>query len=125
MHLLYASAHVSLARDAAQRASELARCGDELRERLVMRARLRDALRQLRLPESVLLENALSSLLEQPRHELPQLQQQHPMALDGMSRQAMDQRVSRGRRALTQGPSAWPRRRAPALYDLLAPATDD
>jgi hypothetical protein len=124
MHLLFASAHVSLARDAAERADGLARCGDDTRERLEMRARLREALRELRLPESVLLTNALSTLLEQPRRELTDLQSDHALALSGMSRQAMDQRVSRGRRALTQGPSAWPRRRGAALYDLLRPATD-
>ena len=124
MQLLFASAHVSLAREAAERAEGLSRCGDDVRERVQMRARLRDALRQLRLPESVLLTNALSSLLDTPREELPDLQTRHGLALAGMSRQAMDQRVSRGRRALTQGPGAWPRRKRPALYDLMSPATD-
>lgn len=124
MQLLYASAHVSLARQAAERAEGLSLCGDDVRERVQMRARLRDALRQLRLPESVLLTNALSSLLDTPRQELPDLQSRHELALSGMSRQAMDQRVSRGRRALTQGPASWPRRKQPALYDLISPAID-
>lgn len=121
--LLVAAAHVSVAREAAERADELRRSGDDLREELQMRARLRAALRQLRLPESVLLTNALSTLLGQPRLELPELQRNHPVALEGMSRQAMDQRVSRGRRALSRAPDSWPRRRNPALFDMLRPST--
>ncbi|MCA9651643.1 MAG: hypothetical protein H6712_34220 [Myxococcales bacterium] len=121
--LLVAAGHVSVAREAAERAAELRRSSDDLREELQMRARLRAALRELRLPESVLLTNALSSLLGEPRLELPDLQRNHPMALEGMSRQAMDQRVSRGRRALGRAPDAWPRRRSPALFDMLRPAT--
>jgi hypothetical protein len=119
--LMYAAAQVSVAREAAERAEELRRTGDDVRERLLMRARLRAALRELRLPESVLLGNALSALLDEPRLELPELQEARPVALEGMSRQAMDQRVSRGRRALAQPREGWPRRRAAALFDLLRP----
>lgn len=117
--LLSAAATVSLARDAGERAGALRKSGEDLREELSMRARLRAALRELRLPESILLANALAALLGESRQELPDLQADHPLALEGMSRQAMDQRVSRGRRALTKGDDAWPRRRSPALYDLL------
>jgi hypothetical protein len=117
--LLSAAATVSLAKDAGERAGALRRSGEDLREELSMRARLRAALRELRLPESILLANALATLLGEARQELPDLQAEHPLALEGMSRQAMDQRVSRGRRALIKGDDAWPRRRAPALYDLL------
>ena len=84
-----------------------------------MRARLRGALRELRLPEAVLLENALSNLLGAERLELPDLQAARPLALEGLSRQAMDQRVSRGRKALGSGPASWPRRRRKSLFDLL------
>lgn len=117
--LMVAAAHISVAREAAERADVLRRSGDDLREELLMRARLRSALRQLRLPESVLLTNALSTLLGEPRLELPELQRNHPVALEGMSRQAMDQRVSRGRRALSRAPETWPKRRKPALFDML------
>ncbi|MGH1347510.1 MAG: hypothetical protein ACRBN8_38480 [Nannocystales bacterium] len=119
LQLMFASASVSLARDAAERADALNHVGDDLREELSMRAKLRSALRELRLPESVLLENALSGLLGGDRMGLVELQEDRPVALEGMSRQAMDQRVSRGRRALARTESAWPRRRRPALYDLL------
>jgi hypothetical protein len=88
-------------------------------EQLSTRARLRGALRELRLPEAVLLENALSNLLGEERVELAELQEAHPLALEGLSRQAMDQRVSRSRRQLGGGPQHWPRRRRPALFDLL------
>ncbi len=121
--LMYAAAQVSVAREAAERAEALRRSSDDLREQLLMRARLKSALRQLRLPESVLLTNALSTLLDEPRLELTDLQQARPVALDGLSRQAMDQRVSRGRRALTHSPDRWPRRRNVALFDLLATAS--
>ena len=67
----------------------------------------------------MLLENALSNLLGEQRVELQELQKLHPLALEGMSRQAMDQRVSRGRKALGGGPAAWPRRRRKSLFDLL------
>src|SRR5690606_30923572 len=119
--LMFAAAQVSVAREAAERAEALRRTSDDVREGLHMRARLRAALRELRLPESVLLGNALSSLLDEPRLELTELQQARPVALDGMSRQAMDQRVSRGRRALTRTRDGWPRRRSAALFDLLRP----
>ncbi len=119
LQVMFASASVSLARDAAERADALNHVGEDLREELSMRAKLRAALRELRLPESVLLENALSGLLGNDRMGLVELQEDRPMALEGMSRQAMDQRVSRGRRALARTESAWPRRRRPALYDLL------
>ncbi len=119
LQLMFASASVSLARDAAERADALHHVGDDLREELSMRAKLRAALRELRLPESVLLENALSGLLGNERQGLIELQEERPVALEGMSRQAMDQRVSRGRRALSRTESAWPRRRRPALFDLL------
>lgn len=121
--LMYAAAQVSVAREANERAEALRRSSDDVRERLLMRARLRAALRELRLPESVLLGNALSALLDEPRLELPELQEARPVALEGMSRQAMDQRVSRGRRALTQPREGWPRRRNAALFDLLRPGT--
>lgn len=117
--LLLASASVSLARDAHSRAEELRSIGEDTREELRMRARLRSALRELRLPEAVLLENALAALLGEERRELTELQAERPVALDGMSRQAMDQRVSRGRRALAHPRATWPRRRRPALFDLL------
>ena len=119
LQVMFASASISLARDAAERADALDHVGGDLREELTMRARLRAALRELRLPESVLLENALSGLLGNDRLGLMELQEHRPVALEGMSRQAMDQRVSRGRRALARTESAWPRRRRPALFDLL------
>ncbi len=120
--VILAAANVALARDAAERAQELRSSGDDFREELRMRARLRSALRELRLPEAVLLENALSALLGGDRRELVDLQAERPVALDGMTRQAMDQRVSRGRRSLTRPRAGWPRRRRPALFDLLREA---
>jgi hypothetical protein len=119
LQVMYAAASVSLARDAHERADALRRTGEDLREQLSMRARLRAALRELRLAESVLLENALANLLGEERLELQRLQDERPVALEGMTRQAMDQRVSRGRRALIRPGQAWPRRRNPALFDLL------
>ena len=124
LQVLRATASVSLARDAALRAEELRRAGPDLRDEVRMRARLRAALRELRLPEAVLLENALANLLGSERHELGDLQNARPLALEGLSRQAMDQRVSRGRRALTRPKHKWPRRRRPALFDLLSTAND-
>jgi hypothetical protein len=117
--VMVAAASVSLSRNTSLRAEELLRTSDETRAELRLRARLRQTLRELRVTESVLLENALADLLGDERHELPELQDAHPVALGGMSRQAMDQRVSRGRRALAAGEDAWPRRRQPALLDLL------
>ncbi|PRP94579.1 hypothetical protein [Enhygromyxa salina] len=117
--VMVAASNVALARDAADRAEALRLVAEDERETLRMRARLRAALRELRLAESVLLENALAGLLGEDRVELMDLQASRPVALDGLSRQAMDQRVSRGRRALTQGPESWPSRRRPALFDLL------
>lgn len=119
LQLIYATASVSLARDAAERADDLRQVGPDVREELSMRARLRGALRELRLTESVLLENALSNLLGEDRRELRELQDDRPLALEGLSRQAMDQRVSRGRRALARPSASWPKRRRPALFDLL------
>ncbi|MCA9713071.1 MAG: hypothetical protein KC468_00075 [Myxococcales bacterium] len=119
LSVMHAAATVAVARDAADRADLLRASGEDFREELRMRARLRAALRELRLPESVLLENALASLLGNERKELTTLQSERPVALEGLSRQAMDQRVSRGRRALTRQQTAWPRRRRPALFDLL------
>lgn len=124
MPVMLAAGNLALARDAADRAEALRMVGEEQRETLRMRARLRSALRELRLPESVLLENALSGLLGEERFELPELQARHPVALDGLSRQAMDQRVSRGRRALGLPPAEWPSRRKPALFDLLRAGTE-
>jgi hypothetical protein len=119
LQLMFAAAFVSLAQQAHRRVDELRRVSDDVREELATRARLRAALRELRLPEAVLLENALSSLLGEQRMELAELQSARPLALEGLSRQAMDQRVSRSRRQLGQGPKQWPRRRRPALFDLL------
>ncbi len=124
MPVMLAAGNIALARDAADRAEALRLVGEDQRETLRMRARLRSALRELRLPESVLLENALSGLLGEERFELPELQARHPVALDGLSRQAMDQRVSRGRRALGLPPEEWPSRRKPALFDLLRGASE-
>lgn len=120
--VILAAANVALARDAAERAELLRGSGDDFREELRMRARLRAALRELRLPEAVLLENALSALLGGDRRELVDLQADRPVALDGMTRQAMDQRVSRGRRSLARPRASWPSRRRPALFDLLREA---
>jgi hypothetical protein len=117
--VMVAAGSIALARDAADRAEALRMVSEDQRETLRMRARLRAALRELRLPESVLLENALAGLLGEDRQELMELQANRPIALDGLSRQAMDQRVSRGRRALTDEPDKWPSRRQPALFDLL------
>jgi hypothetical protein len=117
--VMVAAGSIALARDAADRAEALRMVTEDQRETLRMRARLRAALRELRLPEAVLLENALAGLLGEDRVELMELQASHPVALDGLSRQAMDQRVSRGRRALTDEPDKWPSRRRPALFDLL------
>ncbi|TPV93489.1 MAG: hypothetical protein B7733_20165 [Myxococcales bacterium FL481] len=129
--VMMASASIALARDAADRADLLRGVGEDERERLRMRARLRAALRELRLPEAVLLENALASLTGDHRVELTELQADRPVALEGLSRQAMDQRISRGRRALAKARRYWPSRRKPALYDMIRerssadPATAD
>jgi len=104
--------------DAMERALELEQGSSDTVDELRMQARLRAALRELRLPESRLLENALSNLLGSTRHELPELQRRHPLALGELTRQAMDQRVSRSRRALTRDSANWPARKAPALFDL-------
>lgn len=117
--LMLASASLRLHHQHAQRADALRHAGDDERESMRMQARLRAALRELRLPESVLLENALASLLGHERVELPELQAAHPLALAGMSRQAMDQRVSRSRRALMGPKEKWPRRKKASLFDLL------
>lgn len=116
--LMIAAGSVTMARESNLRAEALRHSGEDAREQLRMRARLRAALRELRLPESVLLQNALSNLLGEERRELPELQADHQLALAGLSRQAMDQRVSRGRRALSRGPEKWPRRRRPSLFDI-------
>ena len=116
--IMTASAALMLNADAIDRALELEHAREDTREHLRMQARLRGALRELRLPESRLLENALANLLDTPRLDLLELQARHPVALEDLSRQAMDQRVSRGRRALGQDASRWPARKAPALYDL-------
>ncbi len=121
VHVMFASANISLHRDVMSRTEALRYTGDDFREELTMQARLRAALRRLRLPEAVLLENALANLLGTQRQELMDLQVQRPVALAGLSRQAMDQRVSRGRRALGRGQHSWPTRRRPALFDLLQP----
>lgn len=123
LQVMFASAFVSLVRNAHRRVDELRRTSDDVIEQLSTRARLRGALRELRLPEAVLLENALSNLLGEDRVELAELQEAHPLALEGLSRQAMDQRVSRSRRQLGGGPQHWPRRRRPALFDLLRERT--
>jgi hypothetical protein len=117
--VMVASASVALAHDAAVRADALRVVGEDQREKLRLRAKLRAALRELRLPEAVLLENALASLTGEDRVELTELQAERPVALAGLSRQAMDQRVSRGRRALTRGQEHWPHRRRASLYDML------
>lgn len=119
LQVMFAAACVQLFRGTHERIDELRRSSDEVQEQLGVRARLKAALRELRLPEAVLLENALSNLLGEDRLELEALKAAHPLALDGLSRQAMDQRVSRGRKALGAGPEHWPRRRRPALFDLL------
>jgi hypothetical protein len=119
LQVMFAAAAVALAADATRRSDELRRASESLRERMRMRAKVHEALRSLRLPDAVLLGNALSNLLGEDRAELPELQSQRRLALDGMSRQAMDQRVSRGRRALGTGDrERWPTRRQPALFDL-------
>lgn len=123
--VMLASASVAVARETSQRAEALRLTDSDTREQLRMRAKLRAALRELRLPESVLLENALANILGEDRVELPDLQSAHPVALEGMSRQAMDQRVSRGRRALSRGNEHWPRRRRPALFDLVRDRGED
>lgn len=121
--LMLAAAAIQLQRDAERRATALRHVGDDEIETLNMRARLRQAIRGLRLTESVLLENALAQLLGTDRVELVTLQQQRPLALEGMSRQAMDQRVSRSRRALAGDREKWPERRKPALFDLFSQNT--
>lgn len=120
--VMLASASLRLHHNHTERADALRNAGDDERETMRMQARLRAALRELRLQESVLLENALASLLGEERVELADLQAARPLALAGMSRQAMDQRVSRSRRALAGAKEKWPRRKTPSLFDLLARA---
>lgn len=122
--VMMASASVMLNADAMERALELEHGTSDTVGELRMQARLRAALRELRLPESRLLENALSNLLGSTRHELPELQRRHPLALGELTRQAMDQRVSRSRKALTRDPAKWPARKAPALFDLFRESVD-
>lgn len=120
--IMLASASLQIRNRHEERADALRFAGDDARETMRMQARLRAALRELRLQESVLLENALASLLGQERVELSELAASRPLALAGMSRQAMDQRVSRSRRALAGAKEKWPRRKRPSLFDLLGRA---
>jgi hypothetical protein len=117
--VIVASAAVAMARESADRATALRHVGESTRSELRVQAKLRASLRDLRLTEAVLLENAFAHILGEDRVELPDLQTEHPLALGGMSRQAMDQRVSRSRRALFGDREHWPTRTRPALFDLL------
>jgi HPt (histidine-containing phosphotransfer) domain-containing protein len=123
--VIVASAAVAMARESADRASALHHVGESTRSELRVQAKLRASLRDLRLTEAVLLENAFAHILGEDRVELPELQTEHPLALGGMSRQAMDQRVSRSRRALFGDREHWPTRTRPALFDLLRRGEDD
>jgi hypothetical protein len=119
IEVMFAAASVTLTQLAAERADTLRTSSSELSDEVELRANLRAALRELRLPEAVLLENALATLLGNTRVEVTELQKHHRLALGGLSRQAMDQRVSRGRRSLALSRNVWPVRKKPALFDLV------
>lgn len=64
-------------------------------ERSVFEAKLEAYLRDLNLTDAVLVRNRFAPEVGEQRLPLEILQAEHPLALDGMSRAAMDQRVKR------------------------------
>lgn len=89
-----------------------------LKVRAVFEAKVEAYLRGMDLTDAILIRNRVAPELGEQRLPLEILQAEHPLALEGMSRAAMDQRVKRlvDHLATTRG---LPARRDVALIDII------
>jgi hypothetical protein len=85
-------------------------------------AAIERSLRDLEAVDALLVHNEVASYLGEQRLSVQELQRQHPVVLDGMTRAALDQRISRLRRRLAAGGKASPptRDRSSSLCTIMA-----
>jgi hypothetical protein len=122
LHVLVALGMERLNRHVAELLRELRAIMDDVTEaqklRAVFEAKVEAYIRDMNLTDAVLIRNRVAPELGEQRVPVEVLQAEHPLALEGMSRAAMDQRVKRlvDHLGETRG---LPARRAPALIDLI------
>ncbi len=116
LELLVASALLRLNHRVDELRGEITRVGEEMIESLRMRAAFEVKLRDMEAADAVLARNAFAVAFGEPRLEVEELQQEHPILRD-RRRDALDQQVSRLRRRMARG--EWPTRRSPAFMDLV------
>lgn len=122
LHMLFALGMQQLTMHTAELVRELRGIVDVVREaqkeQAVFEAKLEAELREMDLTDAILMRNCLAPALGEQRLTLDLLQEQHPIALDKMSRAAMDQRTKRLMDGLKKKRLP-PERRSPALIDLI------
>lgn len=118
LNVLFAAAMVELNQQAEGLKEVLARVSGEIARELEARHELERRLQQMNAPDAVLIRNVASEALGEQRLTVERLQRNHPLALEGRSRNALDQQTSRLVRRIESG--CWPTRRAPAVIDILA-----
>lgn len=98
-------------------ATAMTRIHDDLRRVYARRAKIEDLLLDAPSAETVLVRNAFATSCQQPYVETARLEQLHPIALAGLSVDAIDKRASRSREALRNNAPLPARKHA--LIDLL------
>lgn len=122
LHVLVAMGMERLTRDVQELLRELRAITNEVAHaqkiRAIFEAKVEAYLRDMNLTDAVLVRNRVAPELGEQRLPLEILRAERPLALEGMSRAAMDQRVKRlvGHLGDTRG---LPARRDTALIDLI------
>jgi hypothetical protein len=123
LNVLVAAGLLALERHVDDLKDVLARLSGDMNDAFQLRAALELRLREMEAADAVLVRNAFAPALDEQRLEVERLAAEHPLLLGERRRDALDQQVSRLRRRMAAGD--WPRRRGPALIDLLAEQDDE
>jgi hypothetical protein len=97
---------------------ELRRVTEDVAKELRLRAVFESYLKNLDLTDAVLIRNRFAPQIDEQRLPLEILRAERPLALAGISRAAMDQRVKRLTDSLRAGRNI-PERKAPAFIDII------
>lgn len=122
--VMVAGAFVAMDEHAQELKQAMALVQKEYREEVERKARLDQLVGEFDAADAVLIKNALAPRLGEQQLSIELLQKRHPYVLGVGSRNALDQRISRTKKKLSQGGVPAVRRKAPALIDIIKEVGD-
>lgn len=123
LHVLLASALLDIQKEAKSVEAMLALVESSVAEERRRLAEVDRRMQRMNTPDALLIRNAAGLGPDGQRLTMETLQEQHPVAFNGRTRNALDQQFFRLCRSIEKG--EWPQRSSPAVVDLVAKAIEE